>query len=318
MFISSSTYRKEIEKLIKKSTTLSLAVAFWGKDSESLFIQFPNVKMRIICNLLSGGTNPEPIKKLIGCKNIQIRRLDNLHAKVIVNDISAIIGSANLSTNGLNHENDEDPGWIEAGVAIDVPGEIKSVTEWFEYQWSLSKEITKDDLNTAQKNWDKRRRTRISNPSARSFFDLPASSLRDTPVFIAFYTEDASSEANKAFGKVKESPEKLIDNKKLSFFEQWDELPIDSSIVSVCIGPRGGAEIEGVYRRLPSLDRKYKIGNESHKIQVVIKENYILNFPFSLAEQNKLKKLIAHRIKKYHHEERDNAICISLYHALQT
>lgn len=317
MFISSSTYRQEIEKLIKESTAVCFAVAYWGKDSESLLIQFPTVKMRIICNLLSGGTNPEPIKKLMCRKNIEVRRLDNLHAKVILNETLAIVGSANLSTNGLNHENDGDPGWIEAGVTIKDSVQLKVVTEWFERQWSLTNEITESNLNTAQENWDKRRKTWINSSSAHSIFDIPVISLRDTPIFIAFYTEDASYQAKKAFKELRKSTPIQIDNSKLSFFEQWDELPIDSSIISVCVGPHGGAEIEGTYRRLPSLDCKYKIGNKSHEIQVVIREAAILDFPFRSAEQKKLKKLISHRIKKYHREERDNALFISLYDALQ-
>lgn len=317
MFISSSTYRKEIERLIKESTTVCFAVAFWGKGSESLLMQFPNVKMRIICNLLSGGTNPEPIKKLRRRANVEIRRLDSLHAKVILNEATAIVGSANLSTNGLNHENDENPGWIEAGLTTKDSTQIKSVADWFEKQWSLSKKITPSNLDTAQANWSKRRKTRINSSSVQSIFDLPASSLRDTQIFVAFYTEDASNQAEKAFKELQENTQIQIDNSKLSFFEQWDELPIDSSIISVCVGPLGGAEIEGAYRRLPSLDRKYKIRKESHNIQIVIREDKILDFPFSSAEQKKLKKLIAHRIKKYHSEERDNAILIPLYEALK-
>ena len=243
--------------------------------------------------------------------------MDNLHAKVILNETSAIVGSANLSTNGLNHENDEDPGWIEAGVATQDPVQIKAITEWFERQWSLTKEITKSNLNVAQENWDKRRKTRINRSNAQSLFDLPVSSLRDTPIFIALYTEEASNQAEKAFEELQKGIQKQVDNSKLSFFEQWDDLPIDSSIISVCVGPRGGAEIEGTYRRIPSLDRKYKIRMESHKIQVVIREDEILNFPFSSTEQKKLKNIIADRVKKYHNEERDNAILIPLYEALK-
>ena len=175
MFIASSTYRKEIEKLIKESTTVCFAVAYWGKNSDSLLLQFPNVKMRIICNLLSGGTNPEPIKKLRCCENVEVRRLDNLHAKVILNETTAIIGSANLSTNGLNHENDEDPGWIEAGITTKDSVQIEEVTDWFESQWSQTKEITPSNLDTAQKNWNKRRKTRINGSSAQSIFDIPIS-----------------------------------------------------------------------------------------------------------------------------------------------
>jgi len=103
MFIPSALYRRKIEDLINDSQSVRVAVAFWGEHSDELFND-QGKQIRIICNLLSGGTNPVPIQNLLRRPNLEIRRLETLHAKVILGDQSAIIGSANLSTNGLNHE----------------------------------------------------------------------------------------------------------------------------------------------------------------------------------------------------------------------
>lgn len=136
MFITSADYKAQVERIIQENHSIDIAVAFWGKGAENLFAN-SDIPIRILCNLTSGGTNPAPIEKLHNkgvFKNIEIKHLDDLHAKVLVGDKSAIVGSANISTNGLNIEEGEFDGWQEAGFVTHDAVELEKMRQWFEQQ----------------------------------------------------------------------------------------------------------------------------------------------------------------------------------------
>ncbi len=84
---------------------LDCAVAFWCKGAEALIPK--NVKPRIICDLTSGGTNPQVVRDFLErCKD-KVKHLDSLHAKVYVGKNAAIVTSANASINGLGFEGND-------------------------------------------------------------------------------------------------------------------------------------------------------------------------------------------------------------------
>src|SRR5262245_45086497 len=115
MFIRSKNYQDAINSVLATTGELFVAVAFWGRGAEQLFSASAARLLKIVCNLRSGATNPKTIEALRRYKNIQPRQHDRLHAKVMVSDNGAVIGSANLSCNGLNLEGEEVEGWEEAG-----------------------------------------------------------------------------------------------------------------------------------------------------------------------------------------------------------
>ena len=271
--------------------------------------------------LLSGGTNPTPIENLLNRPNIEIRRLDTLHAKVILGDRSAIIGSANLSTNDLNHEHDEDLGWIEAGMRTNVDVQLQEIGRWFEHQWELTEAIYDVDIEQARERWNNRRMTRIPAAGRELNFNNPLSVFRDLPIFVAIYRDDGTPQAKEAFKHVKNNAGgALQENQKLlnlDFFDQWDDLPYDASIISIYIGPRNGVRVDGVFRRLPCLDHSYAIHKEKYNIQVVIRENNVLNLPFGNALKQQLRQRLKNVITHYCNSETTDGECLSLYDALR-
>ena len=126
MFISTGTYITELEQLIGENNQLRCAVAFWGKGANNLFIDFAKRggNLQIICNLESGATNPNVINELLDMQNVEVRQLNDLHAKVISGENKAIVGSANFSCNGLNLEESEQTGWEEAGIDPEITAKI--------------------------------------------------------------------------------------------------------------------------------------------------------------------------------------------------
>lgn len=89
----------EIQKAIKECAPKRIAVAFVGADWVD-YIPADGLKQIIIWP--SPGTSPRGFKQLVdklGWDNVFL--LDHLHAKIYLGESSAVIGSANLSRNGL-------------------------------------------------------------------------------------------------------------------------------------------------------------------------------------------------------------------------
>ena len=130
MFLQSENYKAAIDLLLQKNSSIDMAVAFWGIGAEKLFESTHNA--RLVCNLLSGGTNPAVIEKLLDKPGFKLRHHASLHAKVLLGQDSAIVGSANMSTNGLNIEAGEFDGWEEAGTRLDDPQSLHKIRNWVE------------------------------------------------------------------------------------------------------------------------------------------------------------------------------------------
>ncbi len=141
------------------------AVAFWGRGATKLFRT--GERARLICNLRAGGTNPHEIEALLKDGH-EVRQNDALHAKVYIGGGRAVVGSANLSANGLGLEAAEVGHWIEAGVVIRDLGEVSA---WFEAVWRKpeTRGITKADARSAKRLWENRRSCKPSLTSFRHF-----------------------------------------------------------------------------------------------------------------------------------------------------
>ncbi|MFL9897918.1 phospholipase D family protein [Paraburkholderia fungorum] len=257
MFISSTDYKSHIDTLINQSQTIDIAVAFWGKGAFE-YLQGTGKQFRIICNLTSGGTNPEVIEALQE-EGYEVRHLDDLHAKVVIGINVAVVGSANFSTNGLNIEADEFDGWQEAGYATNKPEDLGQMRDWFDRQWKRGIEITEGMLEQAQANWDARYRTRIAFSSTKkSVLSMTPAELQGRNIYVALYRDAPSDEASKFFGKWKD--EQHLDSPtesdtEVGFYEDWDEMERGQKVISVYVGPKGGIVVEGAYEIYGSIQK---------------------------------------------------------------
>lgn len=273
MFVTSSDYLAEVKKLVQVSERLDIAVAFWGEGSDALIVPATNRAARIICNLSSGGTNPTPIRKLIELGFV-VKQQNDLHAKVILSTDVAIVGSANLSTNGLQLEGGESAGWSEAGVLVTTSEELRDIARWFEAEWSRAREITTSHLDSAEAAWLLRRKARPKLKQAKSLFDLAPSEVRDRGVYILIWSDDASEGAYAAHlelvSKAEEdgliSPEALS---QLSFYEDLGEVPQDAILISFKRHGNGKFSCDGVWLRVADLDQP---ANEVHRGLQIVKE----------------------------------------------
>jgi hypothetical protein len=129
---------------------LRIAVAFWGDGAESIIS--PGRQYQIICNLAHGGTNPAVIRTLRAMANVKVRHLPDLHAKVVVAEKKAIVGSANFSAAGLGLTTSGPPSWLEAAAVIDAA----DVSTWFDSHWLSAREVSDVVLAQAELAWANR------------------------------------------------------------------------------------------------------------------------------------------------------------------
>jgi hypothetical protein len=153
-FVDGPELKQRLKAALAMDSGADFAVAFWGGGAaEALDLQDGN-KVRIVCNLLSGGTNPDEIRALreLGADVLQ---LNDLHAKIgVVGDMS-FVGSSNMSTNGFGSEG-SDAGWRELNVVYGrAHPEIKKKFKTF---WKAAKQITDADLEAAAAAWAKRQK----------------------------------------------------------------------------------------------------------------------------------------------------------------
>ncbi|TKD31044.1 phospholipase D family protein [Azotobacter chroococcum] len=285
MFLSSENYLDQLKQLIACSQHLSIAVAFWGKGAEQLLKNWQGKSLRIICNLESGATNPHVIQAIQALEDqewfeVEIRTLGDLHAKVMLGDTGAIIGSANFSANGLGYEGQECSGWVEAGFRLGDPSTLKTTGDWFEQQWQRAgQSVSEEQLAQAMDNWSKRRDGRPIAAAGESLLQVSSTELMDRSIYLAVYRDkDVSAQAEACFATAVESaqcsPDLAVRNADLNFFDDWPDdceepLPKDAPIIRVYYGPRRGTSVTGIWRRIPQLDQQYRT-NTGEDVEVPI------------------------------------------------
>lgn len=129
-----------------------LAVAFWGSGATTalgLDVAEPHERrISIICNLAMGGTNPHEIEKLRKLSGVEVRQCDTLHAKIYKFSDAAMVGSSNVSANGLSFEGPLVKSWHEANLVTTDEKTLVGITNWIDAL--PTQEIDDGDLELAK------------------------------------------------------------------------------------------------------------------------------------------------------------------------
>ena len=72
------------------------AVAYWGKHNFGKD-GMPVKEWKIVCDIHSGNTSPEALDDLGAPDNDNLKYLQDLHAKVYLSSLGAIVGSADVA-----------------------------------------------------------------------------------------------------------------------------------------------------------------------------------------------------------------------------
>lgn len=320
-FITQEKIIKSFNKLLVKADTVKLAIAFWGESSVKHLGLDGSKNIQVICNLISGGTNPKVIDELEE-RGIEIKHNPRLHSKVYWTDKGAIVGSSNASANGLSYEDKELTGWIEANVLIEEYESelLDNIEIWFDELWEESEEITADIKKEAEKCWLRKRNNRITqvskNISILEALESDPQDFKDRNIIFAFYRINVTSTlADKLFEK--EIEKTGNDRQNLSFYEGWEELPADTQVLDFYIGPHGGSHFGGLYHIPNNPYRGVSKGGKQTSITLCERLSDIDGRKFTSKDQNKIKQKISLLLEAATegNEEEDTAGTISLYDA---
>ncbi|WP_202978191.1 phospholipase D-like domain-containing protein [Mariprofundus erugo] len=227
-------------------------------------------------------------------KGILLKQHDRLHAKVIVGGRRALVGSANLSGNGLNLEGNEMSGWEEAGLVTTDPKQIGAIKEWFTMIWKSSRAITDAEVEDARCKWKERRATRVKNdpPNSRSGFllkELGSEELADRPIYLTIYRDWISDEAKRACRMYEEelTGQQTSKSAKLPpMYENWPELPKEAQLIDLYYGPRGALRCYGVFTRTHDIKFTYLAGSKGH-LAVCRRDDKIMGCLFGVKESQR-------------------------------
>lgn len=185
----------EIQKAIKRCKPSNIAVAYIGADWNTFIPDADRLDAIIVSPTF--GSNPRAITglaKQIGWEKIHF--LDELHAKTYVGADSAVIGSANLTCNGLSGE-----GLIELCVEVNGKETLSKLDTAFKAMKERSlrqyptTELKKARLKELEKTWGAAIANRIvknKNNNAPAFSDFEL--LGEDHFYVLWYQQPIECE----------------------------------------------------------------------------------------------------------------------------
>lgn len=317
-FIYADENSSAIKNLFQKETEIKCAVAFWGSKVIELISGSPE-RIKIICNIESGATNPYVIEKLIDL-GVKVKTNKKLHAKVyLALDELAIVGSANASANGLSYEDDEIEGWLEASIQVNERTIISEINSWFDCQWKLGKQVTLELLEKAKEKWHARRNQReLEDNNSKFILDLlekHPEQFNERNIFISVYRVPNPTQG--AINKFNEVKEQIGFDKTLTFWQDWSTLPENSYFISLYYGPRGGFRFDGYIYIPPNksdfIKKFMDYNKQSSEILICFLQKSIKGLILSDDNILLLKDKIDNLWKYKKPQAKDEGIYLSLY-----
>lgn len=263
---------RKLKAAIKNADQVKLAVAFWGRDASNRLGLKP--KAKVICNLKSGGTNPDEIRKMLNDK-IEVRQHNSLHAKIgcIGNEMS-FVGSSNMSANGLGEEGGATKGWEESNIVF--PNLEENVEKRFDSLWNSSKKITQKCLERAEESWRKRQQanntvaaSRHKSESFRQLLENDPNWAKANNIYIVVYltpTEEDESVLGRAAASAVDKY-----GSKFDVYWDWADLPKDAYLINYHMSPKGSLTFDGIYKRHPDF-RDFKEDGDWFQAAYLVKE----------------------------------------------
>lgn len=306
-FLEENDILRAIREMTDGGHPMRIAVAYWGKEAlrhtglEQRAKENPD-SLKVICDLRSGACNPKAIKELIEA-NVATKTLNDMHAKVWLCGSKLIVGSANVSANGLGFDNaDLLRGNYEAAVYSDSEACAERVLAWFDELWKKGDEITCDQIIWAEEQWEARSKIngprRIKRESLMQALKSKRNHKRLSEVHILVWREsgeEASEEAQRIFEDETQHYFSLQDwTNNRDFYNchntKWqfkkDRIFLDFRAPA---GKEKTLTFKGIHRII-SPDNKYLKVTGNENIVLFYQEPDCKNFVFSRSDRNELQQ----------------------------
>lgn len=297
-FLEEHQVSEIIRKELDSGGRLKAAVAFWGDGAAQLLNIASHPKsVSIVCNLLSGGTNPKEIRTLKKL-GVQVRHRSDLHAKVYLFKDFAIVGSSNASTRGLSWEEGISKTWREANILVDEPQALKQIKIWFKKINDNAAAVKKAHLTEATENWSRRARS------------LP---LLGTDILCAAATDPSQFEGRRVYVVLTDTPlddseteareeartTLSADNGIVDCYGSWPDMPTDAYLIDFYLDENNRLSSEGIYLS-PSDLIEVKTKNNT-KIQICFETSSA--FGLGLGNKSRWTKAVRKMVHSKHYRE---------------
>lgn len=170
-FLTGTAIQQAVQAIMSRPGDVMAAVSYWGKHGEKrtgLKSKKNPRRARIICDLDDVACNPFAVAGLLK-RQIRVKTLRRLHAKVWISGDDVILGSANASGAALPRKPDDRKANVEAVFEINCRDRAQQVREWFEARWKDAREINDAHLERAKRRWkDAQAGKRHTRPAPRS------------------------------------------------------------------------------------------------------------------------------------------------------
>lgn len=205
-----------------------------------------------------------------------------MHAKVWLCDNKLIVGTANISANGLGFDNaDSLRANIEAAVYSDTVPCAQHVHAWFDDLWKISDEINSDEIRWAEEQWKARSKIigprRIKRDSLMQAVKSKKNQklLKDVHILVwRDSNKKTSEEATNFFTQEAQlyySPKDWINEHNRDYYSCWhtkwqfkkDQIFLDY------IAPAGGKKtltFRGIHRIVTQDNQYHKVGANDYII----------------------------------------------------
>lgn len=233
-----------------------IAVAFWGAEPLKRLGITDASQIRVACDLYSGACNPSAIKDLLD-GGASVFDVPGLHAKVYLGSTAMVVGSANVSANGLGEEGVEVVDGLEAGLNSDRAVDLTQADDWFKKLLSGRAPVGPEVLSELTRLWNFRRRGRPKR-STGSLLDAMVGHdpiLRDRAFkMVVYVAEEPSSKVKKAYKAYDPTPIKRGNPYPYFFYARGWKLRKDDLLL--CFEVEGKSlSYEAVWRVRDVLDR---------------------------------------------------------------
>jgi hypothetical protein len=236
-----------LRKFLSTHSDMKLAVAYLGEHATSFIDKSVGRNTKVICDLDSGACNPTAVRKLRG--RLQLRSHSDLHAKVYLSAEKAIVGSANLSSNGIGLTDGIRAGLVEANVEINEPNVVSQIHSWFDILWDGAREISDEDLAYAAEAWNRRKKlTGSLRPPPRSkrvpeslFQAVKANPSRFQNVWVIFTWSDRSELGQQKHEEI--VTEAATHGEYIDSYDEWPGLPKGAWLIDLHCESRKATDV---------------------------------------------------------------------------
>lgn len=153
-FLTRRALSERIQEIIRGGNA-RCAVAFLGKGAAEFLSGGGGVATpKIICDISMGCTSPHELEALGAPDAPSLKHVKGLHAKVYISDRGLIVGSANVSDNGIGFEIEHEARFVEAGIFHSPDTSVwREASDWFDELYGGAEPLSAEALESARASW---------------------------------------------------------------------------------------------------------------------------------------------------------------------